>query len=313
MNDFKHNSATGRLNSEDFRPLKPGKPIEEQTGRIDPGCRKSAWIRLKSNKKATAALWIMIVVALLSLLGPVMSKYDDATNDLHLTNAAPSSEHWFGTDDLGRDMWARTWKGGRISLFVGIAAALIDLIIGVVYGGVMGFYGGKVDETMNRVSEILYSIPYMLVVVLLLVVMPPGLWTMIAAISMTGWVQMAWIVRGQIMDLKNREFVIASRALGAGSFRLLFRHLLPNAAGPIIATLALTVPSAIFTEAFLSFLGLGVQAPAASWGTMISDARSGFNIYPWRMLFPALLISLTMFAFNAFGDALREAFDPKSR
>lgn len=298
-------------NKHEALPFESDKHSVQRIGRKSSAYRKGAWARLKENKTAMAGLGILIAVAILALLGPMMSKYDDVTNHLHLTNAAPSAEHWFGTDDLGRDMWVRTWKGGQISLFVGVAAALIDLIVGVVYGGVMGYFGGKVDEAMNRISEILYSIPYMLLVVLLLVVMPPGLWTMIAAISMTGWIHMAWIVRGQIMDLKNREFVIASRSLGAGSFRLLFRHLIPNAVGPIIATLAFTVSSAIFTEAFLSFLGLGVQAPAASWGTMIKDARAGFYVYPWRMLFPALFISLTIFAFNLFGDGLRDAFDPK--
>jgi oligopeptide transport system permease protein len=175
----------------------------------------------------------------------------------------------------------------------------------------MGYFGGRVDEFMNKFAEILYSIPYLLVTILLLVVFEPSLGTIILALTITGWINMSWIVRGEIMQLKSREYVLASRSMGAGTARLLFRHLIPNAMGPIIVTLTLSVPSAIFAEAFLSFLGLGVQAPVASWGSMINDALSGWMYYPWRMLFPALFISLTMLAFNIFGDGLRDALDPK--
>ncbi|WP_313642093.1 ABC transporter permease, partial [Paenibacillus sp.] len=227
------------------------------------------------------------------------------------TNKPPSSDHWFGTDDLGRDIFVRTWYGAQISLIVGLAAAAIDLFIGVIYGGIMGFFGGRVDNIMNKFSEVLYSIPYLLVVILLLVVLEPSLGTIILALTITGWITMSWIVRGEIMQLKNREFVLASRSMGAGSARLLFKHLLPNAVGPIIVTITLSVPNAIFAEAFLSFLGLGVQAPVASLGSMINDSLTGWLYYPWRFLFPAILISLTMLSFNIFGDGLRDALDPK--
>lgn len=175
----------------------------------------------------------------------------------------------------------------------------------------MGYFGGRVDNIMNKISEILYSIPYLLVVILLLVVLEPSLGTIILALTITGWITMSWIVRGEIMQLKNREFVLASRSMGAGSKRLLFKHLLPNAVGPIIVTITLSVPNAIFAEAFLSFLGLGVQAPVASLGSMINDSLTGWLYYPWRFLFPAILISLTMLSFNIFGDGLRDALDPK--
>ncbi|TFE31860.1 ABC transporter permease [Cohnella luojiensis] len=277
--------------------------------------RLTAWqdirLRLLSNKLAMTGLWIMVVVVLFAIFAPIFSSYDHFTNDLSNTNQAPSKEHWFGTDDLGRDLFARTWKGAQVSLFVGIVAGLIDLFFGIIYGGIMGYYGGKVDEFMNRFAEILYAIPYLLVVILLLVVMEPSLTTIIVAMSITGWINMAWIVRGQMMQLKNQEYALASKALGAGSMRIIFRHLIPNAMGPILVTLTLTVPSAIFTEAFLSFLGLGVQSPVASWGTMINDGVKSMTIYPWRLLFPAFFLSLTMFAFNVFGDGLRDAFDPK--
>ncbi|AJY73530.1 ABC transporter permease [Paenibacillus beijingensis] len=281
--------------------------------------RKSltAWqdirMRLVSNKLAMCGFWIIAAIVVCAIFVPILSPHDHFTNDLASKNQLPSWAHWFGTDDLGRDMLERTWKGAQISLFVGVTAALIDLVIGIIYGGIMGFYGGKVDEVMNRIAEILYSLPHLLVVILLLVVMEPSLTTIIVAMSITGWIKMAWIVRGQIMQLKNQEYALASRALGAGNMRIIFRHLIPNAMGPILVTLTLTVPGAIFSEAFLSFLGLGVQSPVASWGTMIDDGTKALLIYPWRLLFPAFFLSLTIFAFNVFGDGLRDAFDPKLR
>jgi oligopeptide transport system permease protein len=294
-------------------------PIERDLSKSERIERKSmtAWQhirhRLVTNKLAMTGLVLMILILLVAIFAPILSPYTHYTTDLQNANQPPSWSHWFGTDDLGRDMFVRTWKGAQISLFVGVMAALIDLVIGVIYGGIMGYYGGKVDEVMNRIAEILYAIPHLLVVILLLVVMEPSLTTIIIAMSITGWINMAWIVRGQIMQLKNQEYALASRALGAGNMRILFRHLIPNAIGPIFVTLTLTVPSAIFTEAFLSFLGLGVQSPVASWGTMLNDGIDAIQNYPWRELFPALFLSLTMFAFNVFGDGLRDAFDPIMR
>mgnify|MGYP001185011656 CR=1 FL=1 len=177
--------------------------------------------RLVTNKLAMTGLVIIVLIVLMAILAPLLSPHDHFTTDLENTNRPPSLEHWFGTDDLGRDMFVRTWKGAQVSLFVGVAAALIDLLIGVVYGGIMGYYGGKVDEVMNRIAEILYAIPYLLVVIMLLVVMEPSLTTIIVAMSITGWINMAWIVRGQIMQLKTQEYALASRALGAGSMRIL--------------------------------------------------------------------------------------------
>ncbi len=306
-------SAAKQLSKQDFLPLKRDEREAEQIERESLSSWKDIWQRLNQNRLAVFGFWLMIAVLLMAIFGPMISRFDPITNYLDITNKGPSAEHWFGTDDLGRDMFARTWMGARYSLFIGVMAALIDLIIGVVYGGIMGYFGGKTDEIMNRISEIFNSVPYLLVVILVLVVMGPSLMTIVVAMSITGWINMAWIVRGQIMQLISQEFVLASRSLGAGSMRILFRHLIPNAMGPIIVTLTLTVPSAIFTEAFLSYLGLGVQAPKASWGTMLSDSMAGWFYFPWRFLFPAFFISLTMFAFNVFGDGLRDAFDPKMR
>jgi len=304
-------TKTGAIRPDMFQPIdRDSRKVEK----IDRN-RLTAWqdirMRLFSNKLAMTGFWIMVVVVLFALFAPLFYPHDHFTNNLSKTNLPPSADHWFGTDDLGRDMFARTWKGAQVSLFVGFAAAMIDLVIGIIYGGIMGYYGGKVDEVMNRFAELLYAIPYLLVVILLLVVMEPSLTTIIVAMSITGWINMAWIVRGQMMQLKNQEYALASKALGAGAMRIIFRHLIPNAMGPILVTMTLTVPNAIFTEAFLSFLGLGVQSPVASWGTMINDGVKSMTIYPWRLFFPAFFLSLTMFAFNVFGDGMRDAFDPK--
>ncbi|MFK7693393.1 ABC transporter permease [Paenibacillus sp. HJGM_3] len=313
MADYTVEHGAGDLKPEQFRKLDRKEKAGDKIVRPSLSSWQDAWRRLRANRLAMVGLVILILLSFMAIFGQMMTPHDYATNNLDQTNLPPSSEHWFGTDDLGRDMFARTWMGASISLRVGLFAALIDLLIGVLYGGIMGYFGGRVDEVMSRFSEVLYSIPHMLIVILMVVVFEPSMTTIILALTITGWINMSWIVRGQIMQLKNQEYALASRSLGASMPRILFRHLIPNASGPIIVTLTLTVPSAIFSEAFLSFLGLGVSSPAASWGTMISDAISAWDVYPWRMIFPAGLISLTMFAFNVFGDGLRDAFDPKMK
>lgn len=258
-------------------------------------------------------LILLAVMITFALFGPAMTSHSYFETALAKKNLPPSWEYWFGTDDLGRCMFARAWWGARISLFVGIAAAAIDLIVGVLWGGTAGWMGGRVDELMMRVADVLYGLPYLLVVILLMVIMGAGVLPIIVALSVTGWINMARIVRGQVMQLKEQEFVLAARVLGASFSRLLAYHLIPNAMGPIIVTMTLTVPTAIFVEAFLSFLGLGVQAPVASWGTMAADGLPAIKYYPWRLFFPSTLISLTMLAFNLVGDGLRDALDPRMR
>ncbi|BDG33180.1 ABC transporter permease [Parageobacillus thermoglucosidasius] len=274
---------------------------------------KDVAIRFRKNKLAVFGLILLILLVIMAIFGPYMTKYDYATNDLMNTNQPPSSEHWFGTDELGRDIFARTWYGARISLFIGLAAALIDLVIGVLWGGIAGYRGGKTDEIMMRIADILYGVPYLLLVIILMVILGQGLGTMILAMTITGWVNMARIVRGQVLQLKNQEYVLAARTLGASTSRIMFKHLIPNAMGSILVTMTLTIPNAIFTEAFLSYLGLGVPQPLASWGTMASEGVQALQYYPWRLFFPATFICLTIFAFNVVGDGLRDALDPKLR
>lgn len=274
---------------------------------------KDVSIRFRKNKLAIFGIILLGILIFMAIFGPYMTPYDYATNDLSNKNQAPSAEHWFGTDDLGRDVFARTWEGARISLFIGVAAALIDLMIGVIYGGYAGYKGGRTDDLMMRFADILYGVPYLLLVILLMVVLGQGLGTMILAMTITGWINMSRIVRGQVLSLKGQEYVLASKTLGAGTSRIMAKHLIPNSMGPILVTMTLSIPSAIFTEAFLSFLGLGLTPPLASWGTMASDGLPAMRYYPWRLFFPATFICLTIFAFNVVGDGLRDALDPRLR
>ncbi|HLR81367.1 MAG TPA: ABC transporter permease [Bacillota bacterium] len=275
---------------------------------------KDAWRRLVKNKMAMLGLIFLVLLAVMAILGPIISPYDVNRQDLPNQYQPPSLEHWFGTDAAGRDVFTRTWYGARISLFVGLMAALIDVTIGIVYGGISGYKGGRIDQIMMRIIEILYGLPYLLVVILLLVVLGPSLTTIIIALTVTGWVGMARIVRGQVLQLKNYEFVLASQSFGANTSRIIRKNLLPNTMGPIIVQMTLTVPTAIFAEAFLSFIGLGIQAPYASWGVMANDSLSAIlSGHWWTLFFPAFFISFTMFAFNVLGDGLQDALDPKLR
>lgn len=261
--------------------------------------------------KARFAIITLSILFIMALIGPFLSSYSYSDIQLELKNTPPGAQFWFGSDELGRDMFTRIWWGARISLFIGITAATIDMIIGVLWGSIAAYAGGKVEELMMRVSDILHAIPYLLVVILLTVIRGTGIVTILIAMTLTGWINMARICRGQILQLKQNDYVTAANALGASHSRILFRHLIPNAMGPIIAAMTLTIPTAIFTEAFLSFLGLGIQAPAASWGVMLNDGVSAMRYYPWRLFFPALMITLTMLSFNLLGNALRDSLDPR--
>jgi peptide/nickel transport system permease protein len=303
-----------------FRPVSPDKKSLDEIQRPSLSVWKETALNIVRNKLALLGFSLLLVIILLAAFGPSFVPYSPSDQDLTKGNLAPSADHWFGTDDLGRDMWTRTWYGARVSLTIGFAAAIIDLILGVAVGGISGYmagrgkFGDRVDSLLMRLVEILYGIPYLLVVILLMVIMEPGVTTIIIALSVTGWVGMARIIRGQILQLKSQEYVMAAEKLGTSHGKIITRHLLPNTMGIIIVNLTFTIPQAIFAESFLSFLGLGVQAPFASWGTMANDALGVIlSGQWWRLFFPGLMISLTMFAFNAFGDGLQDALDPRVR
>lgn len=297
-----------------YEPLdKSGSLLHQETSSPSLDFWQDGWRRLKCNPSAMVGLSCLSFLLLMAIIGPLLTPYTYYDTHLHLKNLAPSSQFWFGTDELGRDLFTRVWWGARISLFVGIMASFMDLVIGVLYGSIAGSIGGKTEEIMMRICDVLYSIPYLLVVILLMVMIGSGITTIILALTITGWIGMARIVRGQILQIKQLDFVKAAQVAGANRLRILWRHLIPNSMGPIIITLTLTIPTAIFAEAFLSFLGLGVQAPIASWGTMANDGLPALRYYPWRLFFPAGFISLTMLSFNLLGDGLRDAYDPKLR
>lgn len=235
--------------------------------------------------------------------GTAIDQYDKVAN----------RTYWFGSDSLGRDLYIRVLYGARVSLLIALVATLVNFFIGVLYGGISGYAGGKIDNVMMRIVDVIATVPLLLYVILLMVIFEPGLKTIMIALGTVYWVRMARIVRGQILSIKEQEFVLAAKTIGASTWRILVRHLIPNALGPIIVSLAMMIPNAIFTEAFLSFIGLGVNAPMASWGTLANDAVAGLRSYPYQLFFPATFISITVLAFNFLGDGLRDALDPRLR
>ncbi|GAA0301272.1 oligopeptide transport system permease protein [Gracilibacillus halotolerans] len=233
--------------------------------------------------------------------------------DMYEAKGFTDEYFWFGTDNMGRDLWTRIWHGTQISLFIGLLAAFIDMVIGVIYGGVSGYYGGRVDNVMQRIIEVLSGIPNLVIVILMIIVLKPGLIAITIALTITGWIGMARIVRGQVLKLKGQEFILAARTLGASDKGILMKHLIPNVLSVIIINTMFTIPSAIFFESFLSFIGLGLQPPIASLGTLIDMAFDDYRVFPYMLLFPAVIISLLMIGFNVLADGLRDALDPKMR
>jgi len=273
-----------------------------------------AWRRLRRNRLAVAAAAFLLFMSTLAALAPWLPLLaDPALQDLAKGATGPSLQHVFGTDELGRDLFARVLYGGRISLMVGLVGTLVSLLIGVTWGAVAGYVGGRTDEIMMRVVDVLYALPYIFLVILLLVFFSKSLLMLFVALGLVQWLTMARIVRGQVLSLKSQTFVEAARALGASDRSIVFRHIVPNTLGPVIVYTTLTVPAVILQEAFLSFLGLGVQPPAASWGTLVSNGSQVIALFPWLVVFPGLAMSLTLLAFNFVGDGLRDALDPQGR
>ena len=302
---------------------------------------KDAWKRLLKNKLAVFGLVVMILMVIAVIIGPAIIRWttgftaDYIPADADLINSFPPSlEHPMGTDEAGRDILARVLQGGRISLMVGVISTFVSLIVGVSYGAIAGYMGGKIDNIMMRIVDIIYAIPYILIVIVLLSVFggdnTPGwieslssafgggaglnqIFLLFFALGLVSWLTMARVVRGQILSLKNQEFVLAARATGVSTPNIIFKHLVPNALGPVIVYATLTIPSVMLTEAFLSFLGIGVQAPYASWGSLAADGIKNIAIFPWQLIFPGVTMALTLFSLNFLGDGLRDALDPQTR
>lgn len=301
------------ISKDKFRHIGLNKEKSEEISKSSMSYWQDVWRRLKGNKVAMAALVFLIGLSIMAIIGPMMTSHTYNANNLSFTNQPPSKEHWFGTDSLGRDMWARVWVGARVSLAIGIIAAVFQTVIGVIVGGIAGYYGGKIDMFIMRFIDVMISIPYLIFVILIMVFMGSGIVPIVIAIALTGWLEMARLVRGQIMQLKNEEFIISAISLGAGSFRLIFKHLIPNTLGVIIVSLTMAIPAAIFSEAFLSFIGIGVKPPMTSWGQLANLGTSVMQIHPYQLLIPAFFISITMLSLQLFGDGLRDALDPKLR
>lgn len=271
-----------------------------------------AWRRLRRNHLAVFGGVTLIILSLLCVIGPWFSPYGYQETNLANTFSPPSAAHWLGTDQLGRDLFTRLMFGGRISLMVGLVATFVALTIGVIYGAISGYVGGKIDRVMMRIVDILYALPFTIFVILLMVFFGRNIVLLFVAIGAVEWLTMARIVRSQIMSLKRMEFIEAARSLGLGTPRIIFRHMIPNILGPIIVYTTLTIPGVMLLEAFLSFLGLGVQPPMSSWGVLIKDGAERMEEYPWLLLFPGTVFSLTLFSLNFLGDGLRDALDVRA-
>jgi len=278
------------------------------------GYWRDAWRRLKENKVAFAALIILLILVFFIIFGPAISGYEFEQIDADAINKGPSAEHWFGTDDLGRDLFARVWQAGRVSIIIGILGAVIASVVGSIYGGIAAYFGGAVDDIMMRIVEVLLSIPYLIIVILISVITDSkSLGTMLVALTLTGWCGIARLVRGQMLQLKSQEYVLAANALGVAPIKIILKHMIPNTIGMIIVAITFDIPGYIFSEAFLSYVGLGIQPPSTSWGALASAAQQNFMFYPYQLMFPALMIALTMLSFTLLGDGLRDALDPKLR
>jgi len=302
---------------------------------------RDAWKRLLKNKLAVFGLVVLVLIAVAVTVGPyLLQKFAGITpagmpteGDL-FTSSPPTTRNWMGTDDAGRDIFARVLQGGQISLMVGIISTIVSLVVGVSYGAIAGYMGGRIDNFMMRIVDILYSIPYILIVIVLLSVFGgpntpqwiqslannfgggqglSQIFLLFFALGLVSWLTMARVVRGQILSLKNQEFVMAARATGVSTPAIIFRHLVPNALGPVIVYATLTIPSVMLTEAFLSFLGIGVQAPYASWGSLANEGIKNISVFPWQLIFPGVTMALTLFSLNFLGDGLRDALDPQTR
>jgi len=274
---------------------------------------KDAWRRIKKNKVAYTGLIIILVYIFLAVFGPIISQYKYTEINSSKMNQFISSEHWFGTDELGRDLWTRIWRGARVSLAIGFVSTIINTFIGGIIGGISGYYGGTTDLIIMRIIDVLYGIPYLIVAILIMVVLGQGITSLIIAMIIVGWIGTARFVRGEVLRLKEQDFVCAAKVLGVSDFSIIIKHIIPNIMGLIITNLTMSVPRAIFSEAFLSYIGLSVAPPECSWGILAKSGVKLLRVYPYQLFIPSFFICTTMLALNLLGDGLRDALDPKLR
>lgn len=335
-----------RMSREQFAPAIMDATISEAINKPSISFWQDSWMRVRKNKAALVSMILIVLIFIFAWVGPLISGHGLDDQNLKRTNLPAKipvlenvswlpfdgtrtmangnvvdvyeqknieERYWFGTDGLGRDVLTRVAKGIQISLYIAFLAALLDMLIGVAYGAISGYYGGKLDNVMQRIVEVVSGVPNLVVVILMILVFKPGIMSITIALAITSWTSMSRVVRAQVMKLKEQEFVLASRTLGSSNYKIILKHLLPNLASVIIINTMFTIPSAIFFEAFLSFIGLGLQSPLASLGTLINDGFKTIRLYPHLMLFPAFFISLIMVCFNMIADGLRDALDPKMR
>lgn len=274
---------------------------------------QDAWRRLRKNRAAFVGLIIIIVYGLLAIFAPMLSHYTYTEMDPAAINAMPSAEHWLGADATGRDLWVRIWMGARVSLTIGVVAALINMCVGAVIGGLCGYYGGKLDMVVMRIVDILYGIPSLIITILVMMVIGRGMGTLIIALCITGWIGTCRFVRGEVYRLKEQDYVLAAKVLGVSDFKIILRHIIPNIMGMMVTNLCMAIPGAIFNEAFLSYIGLGIKPPQCSWGILAKEGIQYLRVAPHEVLIPAFFICTTMLALNLLGDGLRDAVDPKLR
>ncbi len=310
-----------------------GKNIEQMESIKRPSLSywQDAWRRIKLNRIAFVSLIVIVVYIFFAALGPYMNEYSYTTtnvNEMNMFLNSPQFEgmgfmekftslmktgHWFGTDEIGRDLWTRVWMGARVSLAIGFIVTIINTTIGSIVGGISGYYGGRIDSIIMRIVDVLYGIPYMIVAILIMVVMGAGVTSLIIALVLVGWIGSARFVRGEVLKLKEQDFVNAARVLGISDLVIISKHIIPNIMGLIITNLTMAVPRAIFSEAFLSYIGLGIAPPGCSWGVLAKSGIKLMRIYPYQLLIPAFFICTTMLALNLLGDGMRDALDPRLR
>ena len=302
------------ISKDKFKKVSIDISAKEQIARPRMTYWQDAWRRLKTNKVAMLSIIILLTIMIMTIIGPDLSGFPYEEINPAKINVKPNSEHWFGTDELGRDVFSRVWQAGRISMVIGIVGALIATVVGSIYGAVAAYFGGKIDTIMMRIVEILMSVPYLIIVILISIITETrSIGTLLVSLTLTGWCGMARLVRGQMLQLKQQEYIMAAEALGVSPWKIITRHLIPNSLGIVIVAITFDIPGYIFAETFLSYIGLGVQPPATSWGALASAAQQNFIFYPHQLFFPSLMIALTMLSFTLLGDGLRDALDPKLR